>query len=155
MCSVLSDARLTHFKQPPSAPPLLQWREDGQRGSGAALTRHVWSDHSLAVTGVYFSGSSEGGVRGRVATCSLDHSCKVIVLLCLYHHYQLSLPLPPTHSLAQLYDFSSGAMLCTFLFDAPLSAVILDSSTETLTVATKTGTISLVPLYVTVSTIML
>ena len=116
MCSVLSDARLTHFKQPPSAPPLLQWREDGQRGSGAALTRHVWSDHSLAVTGVHFSGSSEGGVRGRVATCSLDHSCKVTVLLCLYHHYQLSLSLPsslppslplthppthlPTHSLS-------------------------------------------------------
>ena len=93
VCSVLSDARLTHFKQPPSAPPLLQWREDGQRGSGAALTRHVWSDHSLAVTGVHFSGSSEGGVRGRVATCSLDHSCKVTVLLCLYHHYQLSLSL--------------------------------------------------------------
>ena len=35
---------------------------------------HTWSDHSLPVRDIHLT---SGGVRCRVATCSLDQTCKV------------------------------------------------------------------------------
>lgn len=43
-------------------------------GSHSLLVRHTWSDHSLPVTDVY---CGSGGCRCRVATASLDQTCKV------------------------------------------------------------------------------
>lgn len=45
-------------------------------GSHPSLTRHVWSDHSLSVTDIH---CGSGGLRCRVATASLDQTCKVRV----------------------------------------------------------------------------
>ena len=43
-------------------------------GSHSSLTKHVWSDHSLSVTDIH---CGSGGLRCRVATASLDQTCKV------------------------------------------------------------------------------
>ena len=58
-------------------------------GSHSSLTRHVWSDHSLSVTDIH---CGSGGLRCRVATASLDQTCKVrlflIVLpMCIVQSY--------------------------------------------------------------------
>jgi pre-rRNA-processing protein IPI3 len=47
-------------------------------GDEAAVPEHVWSDHSLPVTGLAVG---KGGARARVFTSSLDQSCKVNSLL--------------------------------------------------------------------------
>ena len=39
-----------------------------------SLTRHVWADHTLPVTGLH---CGRGGMQCRVFTCSLDQTCKV------------------------------------------------------------------------------
>ena len=49
-------------------------------GSRSSLTRHVWSDHSLSVMDIH---CGSGGLRCRVATASLDQTCKVRKT-CLY-----------------------------------------------------------------------
>lgn len=49
-------------------------------GSHSSLTRHVWSDHSLSVMDIH---CGSGGLRCRVATASLDQTCKVRVLVSL------------------------------------------------------------------------
>lgn len=43
-------------------------------GPHSSLTRHIWSDHSLPVTDIH---CGSGGLRCRVATASLDQTCKV------------------------------------------------------------------------------
>lgn len=42
--------------------------------ASSTITRHVWSDHSLPVNDIF---CSVGGLRSRVATVSLDQTCKV------------------------------------------------------------------------------
>ena len=42
--------------------------------ASSTVTRHAWSDHSLPINDIY---CSVGGLRSRVATVSLDQTCKV------------------------------------------------------------------------------
>ena len=49
-------------------------------GSHPSLTRHVWSDHSLSVMDIH---CGSGGLRCRVATASLDQTCKVRICIIL------------------------------------------------------------------------
>ena len=44
--------------------------------ASSTVARHVWSDHSLPVYDIF---CSVGGLRSRVATVSLDQTCKVCV----------------------------------------------------------------------------
>lgn len=51
--------------------------------TGTPLKRHVWSDHSQAVTSLYCGG---GGLESRVVTASLDQTCKVRLYPIHYKH---------------------------------------------------------------------
>ena len=42
--------------------------------ASSAKPRHLWSQHTLPVTDVHVG---YGGTRARVASASLDHTCKV------------------------------------------------------------------------------
>jgi len=74
---------------------------------------HTWSNHSLPVKDIHIT---PGGVRCRVATCSLDQTCK-------------------------LYDLASGILLCSFLLDTGLTAITMDLSEYFLFVGSLTGKI--------------
>ncbi|XP_074641136.1 WD repeat-containing protein 18-like [Tubulanus polymorphus] len=59
---------------------------------------HTWSSHSLPITDIY---CGYGGAHARVATSSLDQTCK-------------------------LWDLSSGELLCSFLFESCITSVMMD-----------------------------
>ena len=67
--SVLSDAYSESGHIIPYASPVTT-----SVGSNSLLIRHVWSDHSLPVTDIH---CGSGGHKCRVATVSLDQTCKV------------------------------------------------------------------------------
>lgn len=46
-------------------------------GPRPPMLHHTWSDHALPVTAVY---CGAGGLRARLATVSLDQTCKVRVM---------------------------------------------------------------------------
>lgn len=50
--------------------------EDGQGADGQVAAMYGWSDHTLPVTGLV---SGSGGSSAIVVSCSLDHTCKVIL----------------------------------------------------------------------------
>lgn len=67
--SVLSDAFVSSGQQVPYSTGLAM-----STGEHPSVTRYVWSDHTLPVMDVY---CGTGGLRARVATVSLDQTCKV------------------------------------------------------------------------------
>ena len=79
---MLSDAYTGSGRVIPYASPVAI-----PTGVHLSLTRHVWSDHSLPVTDIH---CGSGGLRCRVATASLDQTCKVTnihaVTPCDYFH---------------------------------------------------------------------
>lgn len=68
--SVLSDAYLSSGQHIPYSAELATHTAHHHQ----SVTQHVWSDHTLPVTDVY---CGIGGLRARVATVSLDQTCKV------------------------------------------------------------------------------
>lgn len=80
---------------------------------------HTWSDHSAPVTDVHVG---YGSICARVATCSLDQTCK-------------------------LYELLSGQMLLNIHFPDALSAVTLDIAEYHMIVGGLKGKMYLVKLY--------
>eukprot|EP00743_Colponemidia_sp_Colp-15_P007479 GILK01008083.1.p1 GENE.GILK01008083.1~~GILK01008083.1.p1 ORF type:complete len:448 (-),score=85.31 GILK01008083.1:161-1465(-) len=72
--------------------------------STSPLPFYSWSDHSLPVTGVHVTA---GGCRGRVASSSLDRSCKI-------------------------WELASGTLLLSVLFPVFLTCVSMDPTEERL-----------------------
>ena len=68
------------------------------RSSTTCEAVHTWTGHSLPVTGVF---CGEGGINGRVATSSLDHTCKI-------------------------WSLASGKLLHSVSFPAAINAVLMD-----------------------------
>ena len=68
--SVLSDAYVSSGQHIPYSAGFATHTANHHQ----SVTQHVWSDHTLPVTDVY---CGVGGVRARVATVSLDQTCKV------------------------------------------------------------------------------
>ena len=68
--SVLSDAYVSSGQHIPYSAGFATHTANHHQ----SVTQHVWSDHTLPVTDVY---CGMGGVRARVATVSLDQTCKV------------------------------------------------------------------------------
>ena len=64
--SVLSEYRGSHSAEDPNAPKTF--------GVTKNSILHIWSDHSMAVTGIATSGC---GYNRKIATSSLDQTCKV------------------------------------------------------------------------------
>ncbi|CAI8012864.1 WD repeat-containing protein 18 [Geodia barretti] len=82
------------------------------------VLHHTWSDHALPVTSLH---CGAGGLRARLASASLDQTCK-------------------------LYDMASGQLLCSVLFGFSLTAVAMDTAEQWLFVGGATGRISRVNL---------
>lgn len=80
---------------------------------------HTLSHHSMPVKSIYVG---VGGMRCRIATCSLDQTCK-------------------------LFDLISGKMLCSFVFNVGCSAVTMDMPESRLFAGTMDGRIYIVNLY--------
>ncbi|CAH1772552.1 unnamed protein product [Owenia fusiformis] len=98
-----------------SLPDVLNQQSNGQ----SVEPKHVWMKHSLPVTDVCVGC---GGPQTRVATVSLDHTCK-------------------------LWDIISGEMLFNITFDTSLTSVVLDSAESTLFVGCSNGHIYQVSLF--------
>ena len=62
-----------------------------------------------------------------------------------------TLTLTLTLTIVQMYDFATGSLLCTFLFDFPPMAVQLHPSTDWIIVGGKTGVVAMIPLFLPVS----
>ena len=62
--------------------------------------KYTWSDHSLPITSIHVG---RGGKYARVATSSLDHTCK-------------------------LWDLSAGHLLRSFVFDVAITSVAMDAA---------------------------
>lgn len=60
----------------PSFSRVLDTGEDGQGAEGQVAAMYGWSDHTLPVTGLL---AGSGGSSAIVVSCSLDHTCKVIL----------------------------------------------------------------------------
>lgn len=102
----------------------------------------LWSDHALPVTGIC-CGAGEG-IQARVATASLDQTCKVSHII-VYHVCFL-------HGVEgiQLYEMASGRLLCSLLFGFSLTAVTMDTTEQWLFVGGATGRIAQVNLFLQV-----
>uniref|UniRef100_A0A1X7UBS0 Uncharacterized protein n=1 Tax=Amphimedon queenslandica TaxID=400682 RepID=A0A1X7UBS0_AMPQE len=111
LASVLSEYRGSHSAEDPNAPKTF--------GVTKNSILHIWSDHSMAVTGIATSGR---GYNKKIATSSLDQTCKI-------------------------YDFASGSILCTFLYNAPLSCITLTTCGLWLYAGSSTGTLHCTPLF--------
>eukprot|EP00794_Sanderia_malayensis_P007714 gene7714-8553_t len=81
---------------------------------------YTWSHHSLPIRDIHVG---TGGIRCRIATCSLDQTCK-------------------------LYDLASGQLVRSLLFDTGLTSVVMDAAETHLFVGGITGKIHLIKLYV-------
>ena len=91
--SVLSDAFVSSGQQVPYSAGLAT-----STGDHPSVTRYVWSDHTLPVMDVY---CGTGGLRARVATVSLDQTCKVqvVVYMLLIKQRNCSLNMKNTYLL--------------------------------------------------------
>jgi len=81
---------------------------------------HAWTDHSLPVRDVCVSGGSSK--MARVATCSLDQTCK-------------------------LYELISGRLVLSVVTDTPLTAVTMDTTEYHAFIGGNNGMIYTVKLY--------
>ncbi|XP_041359001.1 WD repeat-containing protein 18-like [Gigantopelta aegis] len=87
--------------------------------TGQSDPRHVWSSHSLPITDLHVGA---GGVRARVISSSLDHTCK-------------------------LWDIASGSLLCTFVFDVGISSITMDMAEFRIFAGGTNGNIFAVNMY--------
>merc|ERR1712034_54996 len=74
---------------------------------------HIWSNHSLPITGLHVGKS---GPKARVATCSLDQTCK-------------------------LYSIASGDLLLSVALSTTLTSITLDPADLTLFIGSQKGQI--------------
>jgi len=79
----------------------------------APVAKHSHSDHKMPVTGLHLS---EGGIRARIFTSSLDHTCKV-------------------------YNLADGRMLLDVSFAVRLTSVAVDFGQSSVYLGSAKGTI--------------
>lgn len=66
-CSILSETRLSNSKEDSNAPQLID--------TSSSTIYHIWSSHNMAITDISSTGHESNNIK--IATTSLDHTCKV------------------------------------------------------------------------------
>ncbi|XP_013776605.1 WD repeat-containing protein 18-like [Limulus polyphemus] len=88
-------------------------------GQSRIEPRYFWSNHAMSVTDVHVGC---GGIQARVATCSLDQTCK-------------------------LYDLASGNLLVSVVMDVCLTSVTMDPAEYHLFLGSSGGNVYQLNLY--------
>ncbi|EDO39035.1 predicted protein, partial [Nematostella vectensis] len=119
-CLVFTDDG-THLISGGDDNMVIIWSMADLSSEQSLIPTYTWSDHALPVTDIH---CSSGGSRARVFTSSLDQTCK-----------------------AFLYSLASGDLLCSFVFDCSITAIVTDPAEYNLFAGASNGRIYQIMLY--------